>query len=162
MASDAGIYSEYLYQGFQQGSHVRRQMGITEKEWLQNLLRFQSEVIICPNCGKETRYTTENATCMCCHQPITHIGWIQTQYFRIPIFPKQEIVTAYITDCYDQNECRTVTAKVVQNKTKTKIALMNKSGESWRINNETVAPGERVLIQKGIRIQIKNEYMEIK
>ena len=116
----------------------------------------------CPNCGKETRYTTENATCMCCHQPITHIGWIQTQYFRIPIFPKQEIVTAYITDCYDQNECRTVTAKVVQNKTKTKIALMNKSGESWRINNETVAPGERVLIQKGIRIQIKNEYMEIK
>ena len=137
-------------------------MGITEKEWLQNLLRFQSEVIICPNCGKETRYTTENATCMCCHQPITHIGWIQTQYFRIPIFPKQEIVTAYITDCYDQNECRTVTAKVVQNKTKTKIALMNKSGESWRINNETVAPGERVLIQKGIRIQIKNEYMEIK
>ena len=91
-----------------------------------------------------------------------HIGWIQTQYFRIPIFPKQEIVTAYITDCYDQNECRTVTAKVVQNKTKTKIALMNKSGESWRINNETVAPGERVLIQKGIRIQIKNEYMEIK
>ena len=98
----------------------------------------------------------------CCHQPITHIGWIQTQYFRIPIFPKQEIVTAYITDCYDQNECRTVTAKVVQNKTKTKIALMNKSGESWRINNETVVPGERVLIQKGIRIQIKNEYMEIK
>lgn len=111
---------------------------------------------------KRTRYTTENATCMCCHQPITHIGWIQTQYFRIPIFPKQEIVTAYIADCYDQNECRTVTAKVVQNKTKTKIALMNKSGESWRINNETVAPGERVLIQKGIRIQIKNEYMEIK
>ena len=149
MAADAGIYSEYLYQGFQQGSHVRRQNGNHGK----GVAAKSASVPVGSHHLSQLRKR---------NQPITHIGWIQTQYFRIPIFPKQEIVTAYITDCYDQNECRTVTAKVVQNKTKTKIALMNKSGESWRINNETVAPGERVLIQKGIRIQIKNEYMEIK
>lgn len=170
-----GVHNNFLMRWPQMPEYIRNafikafsrevmcddKMGVTEKEWLQFLLRFKAEIIICPNCGRETRYTAENASCICCHKPIAHMGWINTPYFRIPVSPKQEIEMAYITDCYDQNECRTLVAKVVQNKTKTKIALLNKGAEPWRVNGETVQSGERVLIQAGVKIQINNEMIEI-
>lgn len=137
-------------------------MGVTEKEWLQCLLHFKAEIIKCPNCGKETRYTSENAKCLCCQQPITHIGWIHTPYYRIPFFPGQEILVSYITDCYDNNECHTVAARVVQNKkNKAKTALMNKSSETWHANGIAVEPGKVIQFSTGVRIQIKNEIVEM-
>ncbi len=137
-------------------------MPVSEKEWLQYLMRFRAEVIVCPECGKETRYTAENVPCICCRKPIAHIGWIQTPYYRIPVFPKQKFTMAHVTDCYDNNECRTPAGKVVQNKTKTKIALLNEGSEVWTSGGSTIANGERILIQKGTKIKIKNETVEIK
>ncbi len=136
-------------------------MGVTEKEWLQNLLRFKAEVIVCPLCEKETRYTAENIQCMCCRKQIAHNGWIRTPYFRIPIFPKQEIELAYITDCYDNNESRTVISKVVQNKQKTKVALMNSGSESWRIDSEVIPAGALIMLVKNKKIQMYKEIIEI-
>ena len=89
-------------------------MGITEKEWLQNLLRFQSEVIICPIAERKPDIPLKmQRVCAVISRSRTLAG-SRHNISAFPIFPKQEIVTAYITDCYDQNECRTVTAKVVQ------------------------------------------------
>ena len=136
-------------------------IGITEKEWLQLLLRFRSEVNICPNCGRETRYYKDNMSCICCKKPIQHFGWILTPYYKIPLFPKKEIVEGYITDSYDNGESSNVIGVVSFNKTHTKVALQNKDSESWRIGSESVQPEGRILLAKGLKFRLKKEEIEI-
>ncbi len=156
---------EYIQSAFTKAfSHevmCEDKMGVTEKEWLKCLLHFRTEVIECPNCGRETRYYQENMPCVCCKQPIPHNGWLQTPYYRIPIFSKMEIVEAYITDCYDRNESSRTVAVILLNKTRTKAALKNKENVSWKFGNVEVPSGERCLIAKGMRLTLKNEVIEI-
>ena len=136
-------------------------MGVTEKEWLQFLLRFRAEVNICPNCGRETRYYKENMPCICCKQPITHNGWIKTGAYLIPLFSKKEVVEAYITDCYDHGEGSKTIAVISQNKTRTKTSLQNKSSTSWQIDGQTIEPEGRLIIEKGMKFRLCNETVEI-
>ncbi|MEE5993770.1 MAG: serine/threonine-protein kinase [Oscillospiraceae bacterium] len=136
-------------------------MGVTEKEWLKNLLAFRAEVVECPNCGRETRYYQKNMPCVCCKQPIPHYGWLKTPYYTIPIFSKMEIVEAYITDCYDRNESSRTVAIISMNKTRTKAALKNKENVPWQFGNVEVLPNERCIIEKGMKLILKNEVIEI-
>ena len=136
-------------------------MGVTEKEWLKYLLAFRSEVIVCPNCGQETRYDQAGMPCICCKRPIQHFGYLKTPYYQIPLFNEKEIVEAYITDSYDQNESCRLIAVVSQNKAKTKFALQNKEQESWIIGTLEVKPEERCVIAPGMKFQLKKESIQI-
>lgn len=136
-------------------------MGVTEKEWLKYLLAFRAEVIVCPNCGQETRYDKAGMSCICCKRPIQHFGYMKTPYYQIPLFNGKEIMEAYITDCYDQNESCNLVAVVSQNKTKTKIALQNKENEPWNIGSIEVKPNERCIIAPGMKFRLKKETIQI-
>ena len=136
-------------------------MGITEKEWLKHLLDFRAEVIICPNCGRETRYYKENMPCICCKSPIAHNGWLKTSEYRIPLFTKKEIVEAYITDSYDHNESSNVIGIISQNKMRTKTSIQNKTSSPWNINGLQIEPDNRIILETGMRFRLFNETVEI-
>ena len=101
---------------FKKDVMLENKVGVTEKEWLQYLLRFRAEVNICPNCGRETRYTPDITSCVCCKQNIPNYGYIKTPYYNIPIFSKKELVEAYFTDCYDHNEASHQIGTISMNK----------------------------------------------
>lgn len=136
-------------------------MGVTEKEWLRFLLAFRAEVVTCPLCGQETRYDRNGMACICCKQKIPNRGWLKTAHYQIPLFSGKEIVEAYITDSYDQNESSHLVARVTQNKDKSKIALQNKEKISWNINGFEVQPEKRYPITPGMKFRLKNETIEI-
>jgi len=152
---------EAFQKAFSKSVMYQDKIGVTEKEWLQHLLRFRAEVIQCPYCGKETRYDTEGMSCICCHQPIRSYGWIKTRYYKIPVFENQEIVEAYITDCYDHNESSNLIASVSLNKDKTKAALRNKEQVPWELGNAQIPPEKLCAIPRGAKLILKNEQIEI-
>ncbi len=132
-------------------------MGVSEKEWLQLLLSFQAEVVVCPECGRETRYYKENMPCICCKKPIKNFGWLKTSTYRLPIVSRKNICEAYITDRYDQNESSKVIAAISINKTRTKASLQNRENVVWKLGASEIKPEERILLQKGSSFNIHGE-----
>lgn len=135
--------------------------GMTEKEWISVLLRFRSEIIICPYCHKETRYIAERTPCICCRHELPHHSWIKTPYYCIPVFPQKEILEAYLTDTYDQNECMNLIASVSMTKDGTKMTLRNEEAIPWHIENVEVPPQKRMMLLPGQVLYLKNERIEI-
>lgn len=146
---------------FKKDVMLENKIGVTEKEWLQYLLRFRAEVNICPNCGRETRYTPEITSCVCCKQNISSYGYIRTPYYDIPIFSKKELVEAYFTDCYDHNEASRRVAMISMNKTRTKASLVNEDIDPWNVNGSLISNEERLIVDKGMRLRLYGENVEI-
>ena len=146
---------------FRKDVMLENKVGVTEKEWLKYLLRFRAEVNICPNCGCETRYTHDITSCVCCKKDIPSYGYIRTPYYDIPIFSKKELVEAYFTDCYDHNEASRKVAMISMNKTRTKASLVNEDIDPWNINGSLIPNSERLIIDKGMRMRLYGENVEI-
>lgn len=146
---------------FKKDVMLENKVGVTEKEWLQYLLRFRAEVNICPNCGRETRYTPDITSCVCCKQNIPNYGYIKTPYYNIPIFSKKELVEAYFTDCYDHNEASHQIGTISMNKSRTKASLVNEDIDPWNVNNTLIPNGERLIISNGMRFRLYSENVEI-
>lgn len=136
-------------------------LGVTEKEWLKLLLRFNAEVNICPECGNETRYDSENRQCACCHKHISCFGYLKTSDYEIPLFSKKELSLAYVTGMYDNSECRTPCIRISLNKSRTKCAVQNKGDITWVCGSENILPDGQVIAENGQEIKINGNTVKI-
>ena len=156
---------EYIQNAFMKAfSHevmCEDKLGVSEKEWLKLLLRFRAEIIVCPNCERETRYGRAGMPCICCKQPIQHFAWLKTQSYQIPVFRGKEIVEAFITDSYDNNESSHLVMVVKQNKDRTKWAFQNAETETWKTDIGEIPSQKAIIIAKGMRFHLKKELVEI-
>lgn len=140
-------------------------LGVTEKEWIKQLLKFKAEVNVCPECGKETYFTDKNHKCMCCNQNINCFGYIRTSEYNIPLFTKKELSLAYVSGIYDNGECRIPCMRISLNKSRTKCAIQNKGDSVWTSSlngsSEKIAPGEQILAENGRVIKIAENSITI-
>ena len=156
---------EIFLKSFCQKSFEKPSSRPSEKEWLNVLTRFRSEIVPCV-CGNEV-FTQQGENCRCdvCGKPIKiPFKLVFTQY-SIPAMKDSRIYRCQLGVC-NQDVALDPIASVVQNTSTGALGIRNKSGKRWdaitsKGTAKRVGPDEVIPLKDGISFTIDGSTIKI-
>lgn len=138
-----------------------------ELEWMQNLVRFRSEIVRC-SCGNEV-FTQDGMPCVCekCQKKI-HIPYrLEFKDYAIPGMPDSRIYRCQLGVCRADEALHPMGRVISKKDTPGLLGIRNLSGKRWSATTPSgksrhVMPDEVVPLKDGISFVIDNEKIEIK
>lgn len=161
-------YMQKLFlQAFSKEAFERPNVRPREKEWLDALVRFRSEIVPC-RCGNEI-FTQEGANkkCESCGRKTNILFRLKFRDYSIPGIPDSRIYRCQLGVC-KENEALDPIARVVANKADPKkLGIRNESDKIWNAVTSSgkarkVQPKELIPLKDGIKFEVHNETIEIK
>lgn len=142
---------------------------IIEKEWIDLLTRFRSDIIMCQNksCQCEEFITTSSFNCSNCGKKVNITNMVNLPYYKVNAFPGCKIYKCQIERNCIEEEATIVIAEIVANpENPIQYGIKNLSEVNWICTtpsgNKKVLPnGGIVPVIKGIKINIFGKDIEI-
>ena len=138
-----------------------------EKEWLNVLTRFRSDIVTCPSCKNEV-FTQEGNSCRCdvCKKRVNIPFKLEFTQYSIPAMKDSRIYRCQLGVC-NQEVALDPVAAVLENKSTGALGIKNKSGKRWDAVTSKgvarkVAPDEVIPIKNGITFTIDGATIKIK
>lgn len=129
-----------------------------EKDWLNVLTRFRSEIVPCA-CGNEI-FTKGGLATVCerCGRPAAVTHSLELHGYRIPAVKNSRIYRCQLGVC-DDTEALNPVAQVVQGVDSGALYLQNLSGRTWSATDSAggrhkVAPNEKIRLLGGTRFSV--------
>lgn len=138
-----------------------------ELEWIQNLVRFRSEIVQC-TCGNEV-FTQDGKPCVCekCHKKIDIPLRLEFSGYSIPGSADSRIYRCQLGVCR-ADEALSPMGRVIEKKdTPGMLGIRNLSDKSWNAvtpsgKSKHVMPDEIIPLKDGITFEICDEVIKIK
>ncbi len=137
----------------------------SEKEWLNVLTRFRSDIISC-SCGNEV-FTKNGENCRCdsCGKRLSIPFKLTFSQYSIPAMKGSRIYRCQLGVC-NQDVALEPIASVVENKSTGALGIKNKSGKRWDAVTSKgvarkVAPDEVIPLKNGITFTIDDSTVKI-
>ncbi|MEE0913147.1 MAG: hypothetical protein U0L76_00995 [Ruminococcus sp.] len=139
----------------------------TEKDWLNVLTRFRSEIVPC-SCGNEV-FTEQGMPCKCdsCGKKMNIPFRLELSQYSIPAVKDSRIYRCQLGVC-DEKVALNPVAHVLEKKSSPgALGIKNKSGKRWdaittKGVSRKVAPDEVIPMKPGITFTIEDEKITIK
>ena len=148
-----------------------REDRVIEKIWLKELTRLRSEIAICPVCGEETFFDTQNkrAQCINCGKGFDRPAILRLKSGDVILEPERKIYRYQLDDNVDI-ESETLDEDigvVIRNKNNPKIwGLRNTGKKTWvkhtpQGKEETIENGKVIPVARGVKISFGTTEGEI-
>lgn len=156
---------EIFLKSFSKKSFEKPSARPAEKEWLNVLARFRSDIISC-SCGNEV-FTKNGASCICdlCGKRINIPFKLTFSQYSIPAVKGSRIYRCQLGVC-NQDAALEPIASVVENKLTGALGIKNKSGKCWDIVISKgaagrAAPDEVIPLKNGMTFTIYDSTVKI-
>lgn len=138
-----------------------------ELEWIQNLVRFRSEIVRC-SCGNEV-FTQDGKPCVCekCHEKIKVPFRLEFSDYSIPGMPDSRIYRCQLGVCRADEALKPMGRVIAKKDNPGMLGVRNLSDKSWNAVTPSgkakhVMPDEIVPLKDGISFVIGDEKICIK
>ena len=138
----------------------------SEKEWLNVLTRFRSEIVPC-SCGNEV-FTQQGQPCKCdgCGKNINIPFRLDLGQYSIPAIKDSRIYRCQIDVCNEKDALAPVALVVEKKDSPGVLGVRNMSGKTWeaitsRGESRKVKPDEVIPLKDGISFKVFDQIMKI-
>ena len=138
-----------------------------ELEWIQNLVRFRSEIVQC-SCGNEV-FTQDGKPCVCekCHKKISIPFRLEFDDYSIPGLPDSRIYRCQLGVCRADEALKPMGRVIAKKDTPGMLGVRNLSDKSWNAVTPSgkakhVMPDEVIPLKDGISFVIGDGKINIK
>ncbi len=152
-----------LFVGSPKGDYSNRQYRVNEREWMDVLFRFRTNLVVCPRCSYDIFIKQRALICDNCKNKINVLfaAHIKNKYF-IPIhgmtvLAKGQVMEANLVDDSTSDYLKVVSIKDkelgIKNVSPDEILIKNKEGKKLYLK-----PQESILLIEGLKFIFNNSY----
>jgi DNA-binding helix-hairpin-helix protein with protein kinase domain len=153
-------FRDMFIEAFSKEVMLKTKPRLTDKVWVDVLVRLRSDIVKCPHCGEETFIEPDKeSTCIECGKSFKAGGTIRFDEFEVAVFPGVKVYSWHI-DTTDEDTAKAI-AEVVKNpKNPDVCGLKNLSDKPWTVKlGEKLAqvePGSVFPVKTGVTISFAN------
>lgn len=156
-----GVYPQYIkdafIRAFSEDVMSKKAPRILEREWLDIFFRLKADTIICPNCNRETFFSSDNSssTCMECGKRIANIGYLDSTNYKLPLYNGAKVYLWHIDSSRDDVD--SVIATIECNPQNPQLlGFRNISSYTWTV---TLPDGSQKPLPPGKIVPAKDEFV---
>lgn len=132
----------------------------TEKDWIDHLVRFRSEIVLCP-CGNNV-FFQNGRPCEKCGRVLHIPNWLRFRNSSVPATAGCRLYKCQFGACNADEALNPVGRIVAKRDDPSVLALQNQSDRSWDAvspsgKSKKVRPGEAIPLKTGIRFTVTTE-----